>query len=356
MGLGLFGLAARSTNAVFMIPLVLDALVSSRNVLPAMASLVCLATFGTAQWFYDVSIFGDPWWTGYHFWLPVPHAVPGLTFAIGFVPQNLLVVLKDTYIGGVIAILIAIPFLLRSPGLAPLKPAPPSFEWQSLLRYGVMVAVALFAIFLPYYYPTPRFFLSLEILGVVLIALRVAGWVANYREQMAKVLGGVLLVLVAGSLIPTSTGNLKKAAIRKNLIEELRAGDIVITGLDPVDFNYFVGRRKGLRPDQYLPISRRVEYASKLVMPRPVVIPREKVESSRDHRAAAVKAAGGLEVQPVCALEALESLKSSLAEGRRLLLDTSLLSADEERTMRENFDFSTLRPGVVGLQLRKGPI
>ncbi len=220
--------------------------------------------------------------------------------------------------------------------------------FRVFLRASALLGVGLVLLFGTYFFGSRRFFLPLSVL------MAVAGAVSIVRVLRAEhgrmVLGGavgmLLIAVVARARGPELTPLRRQAADR---IAALNPHSVVIAGLDPVYAEHLAppaGR------GTYVPISRRLEFASKVIAPTSLadVIP-EPAEWF-PHRTVDALRAGAIDAVPWVAVDALGKVQGFLDEGKQVFVESSLLTADEQATLQEKFMFHQVAPFLFQLSAR----
>lgn len=164
----------------------------------------------------------------------------------------------------------------------------------------------------------------------------------------ALLLGAGLTALVERYVSPDGVVEARTGAllwtVRVRLIArrtELNA--VVISGIDPLFLGVAAGR-------QAAPISRRVEYASKVVLPRPIweAVPEEAARDPDRYAAWALGRGGRRPVEAVAA-EAPDRIAGYLTEGRPVYCDDYDLRG-EDAPLRARFLFEPA-DSVAGVHL-----
>ena len=143
---------------------------------------------------------------------------------------------------------------------------------------------------------------------------------------------------------------------RSNLVKEIVAkipdGSLVVTGLDPVAFDYLIERLQpasSLRTLRSIPISRRVEYANKIVLKSP-----PEIELSSDdpfnHRSLELLTIGGREVVSVTATTDLPYVVSEVSKSRAVYLENCFTSDEERMKVTAPFKVTRITDSLVKLE------
>jgi predicted kinase len=102
-----------------------------------------------------------------------------------------------------------------------------------------------------------------------------------------------------------------------------------------------------------LPISRRVEYASKLVAPSRVPLTELSGVSPREHRNANLAAGGAREAFVATVLDRPEIVEREIGSGSVVLVDARTLSTEELSALRARFKTEGVATGVLRLEAQR---
>lgn len=343
--LGLFvGLSAAvklSLGLLVLLPLagILASRWAWKETLAVAAAVFFGAGLGAAPLLITSAVrFGSPLRTGYHYWCSIPYDFPTLTFSARYLfhPAD------GEGPGSLVAYLLARGWLPAQPRVESIG----TIAFWSLVFPGavvawrqngparryvllVMVAAALFLGFYGlYFFQDIRFLLPVYVALVPLAAWGVERLLA-VPESLRR--SGALGVLLAAALcIATwmpgprwsraSNQPLRElSGARQQLVEAaariLPQDALIVSNLDGLIVGHYLLR--GTERD-YLPLDRRVEYASKYVQPRAPGSLRFRLAASSiddpfDHRA--VQLPGAVEAYPVTAIESLSNLAERARNG-----------------------------------------
>ena len=312
--------------------------------------LIPLAAAAVAAALYNRAAFGSPSRNGYQYWTPVPCDYLSLSFSLGYFPTNLWGLVHT-----------ALPVLLGISILAwiILKTSARKNAFQTsrqrLLQFVVFVALTtgpILVFHLFYFFPTPRFHLPL-LAGTAVIAGSMVGLLVGERwMRLLKLLLPALLLLAITYrvLAPERAPGRRMAADR--IRQETPANAIVLSVIDPVYLERMAASGSSRR---IVPLSRRVEYASKLLAPQRIDHPNPPPLNWHDHRAAGLLSGGALEAVRFVASEQIDSLATMAAAGSPLFLDASHLATSDAAVLgqlRGRFDFESRAPTLFELHSR----
>ncbi len=319
----LVGLAAalRPATASVVLPFLLLAARSGRRgpwlgalfVLP-LAALVLL------QAAHDACAFGDPFRNGYEFWCPVPYDYFHMTFGLAYLKSNAVSLLAS---GAVyVAVVLALLHLLAR------RTSAAGFAGGAYRSLGLFVALGLGPLLLfhmVYFCPVSRFFLPLAAC-LAAMAGGVGGRMLNRAPLRTLVLIQAGLVLLVGSYRWTREPEKpKRAWAAETIRDDTPADSVVITGVDPAYLALMLGDSS---QRLIVPVSRRVEYASKLVCYERIPELDPPPTAWWDHRCPGLARGGAVDVIPATADEDVEWIAKAMEDGRPVFMHTMVLPQD----------------------------
>lgn len=339
-----FAVALRPTNIALALPLLfwlggrgrLDVSAFLRIGLPSLGMVVLTLL-------YNCATFGSAFRSGYNFWAAVPYDYWNLTFSAAYIPTNLRALVLTTIAP---AYLVAVP-LVMDKGEINLFDSHGSGAARNLIVFAGIAGLGLTACYIAYFYNTTRFYMPLEALIVVLCgaiagaALRRAG----FPEWMFRFAPLALVLICSLRMAPEPEGRRLAAADRiRTLIPE---NATVISGLDPVYLRIINGFESNRT---FLPVSRRVEYASKLISWTRVDHPDPLPKHALEHRAPGLLAGGARDAVQVVALEELKELKRQVAEGQPIFIDTAFVELGELEQFKSEFELKPIGAELFALR------
>ncbi len=286
--------------------------------------LLPILLFTALQMVYSNRSFGSPFRSGYQFWCPVPYDYLNLTFGFSYVPLNIAAVWRS----GLLVLLAAAVIMILLMRRAEWNKDTERTAAHDSLGFILVTAVPLSLFHLLYFVGDPRFFLPVTgplaaVVGAMgcAILLRVSNRMAHIAVAIAL---GVVLIL--GSLLPVPDPTRRRVVDQIDKILPKTA--LLISHIDPVYLDFFLNRG-GERV--VLPLSRYVEYASKVVAPSPIPMPKPPPRGPLDHRCPGLLNEGGLDVFPATASEpaGLDVIDEALAAGTPVFLDATHLDPAE---------------------------
>lgn len=233
------------------------------------------------SWVYQLITFEDVFRTGYHYWVSVPYDYLELTFSQNYLSVNLNSLgwlLQFFFVAGLV-------FVVKLLHQRAQRTNSNDFDLNIFRRglgYAALVAVPQLLFYAFYFYPSKRFYLPLFL---TLIALT-APALATLVDKLPKILKPLLVTIwiIGISLfqgIPQRSLQTKLA----HLNNEIPNNAIIVSDLDPLLAEEYLVRNSDRL---YVPASRNVEFASKLITPRRLEHLLPPPSSPYDHRAEAL--------------------------------------------------------------------
>jgi hypothetical protein len=262
---------------------------------------------------YNARTFGSPLRTGYHYWCPIPYDYFDLTFSLSYVGTNL----RGTFIKGGLLTSVLVLLCLRFAARRTAAGAP--FRTDPLARFAALGLGPIVVLHSFYFFPGFRFVLPATALVLIMCATRAASLVAHWEPRWVNLVLGVVLVIAAAHRIGHPDSAPKRFERALLLRQRVPADAVIISSLDAVYLEALV-----LRGTQrsYVPLSRQVEYASKVVCPRRIATLDPPVANFYDHRAAGLLRAGAEDPFSYVAIDAPEEIRKALTRGTPVYLDT----------------------------------
>jgi hypothetical protein len=183
-----------------------------------------------------------------------------------------------------------------------------------------------------YFFPSDRFYLPVLALLAVTIGGMVGAWLG--RLPRAALLGMLALVLFSAVLMhsnefrPTPYWRLAADEILQYTPED----GWIISGIEPAYLEYLVARGSQRR---IVPISRRVEYAGKVIAPAKIPDPQPPPQNWYDHRCTGLLLGGAQEAVRFVAAEQLDSIAEQNAHGTRVFIDVVHVVPDDQPILAE---------------------
>jgi hypothetical protein len=254
---------------------------------------------------------------------------PSMIFSPGFFRMNL----------GVIGLSVLPVLLLVCVGawLLVRKQRPAAYAasrqpFRDALVFFVLTSVPITIFHLFYFFPGERFHLPMFAGTAVLAAAMVALLIGPKGESVVKILvPAVFLLAVAARIaVPAPLPLRRLAAERVRMHSPENA--IVISALDPVYLARLAGAGSARR---IVPLSRNIEYASKLLVRKRVDDPRLNSMSWNDPRAFAVVRPHAEEAVRFVASERMDELAQEVASGTPVFLESLFVDGREAPVLAE---------------------
>jgi hypothetical protein len=269
----------------------------------------------SATMLYNRITFGSFFRNGYNYWCAVPYDYPALTFSLEFASMNLAVLLLNTMF--ILPVFLILLLLLFKKNEDLLNQQNSRAAISRLLIFLLIGTGPLTLAHIFYFFPEPRFFLPpLAIIAAGTGAM--AGSITSTKGRSKAVFFAVILLL-ASILIRVNTD--PKVPTRRNMVEEIRKAvpdhAVLISAIDPAYLSLMLKDRA----IQFLPVSRTVEYASKVMSPTKLLDPDPYPAHCLEHRAEAVLKAG---IDPVKATadEMMDTIELQIKQDRVFVLET----------------------------------
>ena len=273
---------------------------------------------------YNFRALGSPFRSGYHFWCPVPYDYVSLTLGLSYVPRNFVTV----WLSGLVVLLacVAILFLLERRSGWQTESAKTAFHES--LRFIAITALPMSLFHLLYFFGDPRFFLPVT--GPLAAVVGAMGYTLLFhlskRLATIAVATALCLPLVLPSLWQAREPTRRLAVDRFD--RTLPKTALLISQIDPVYLDFFLNREA---ERTVLPLSRSVEYASKIAAPSAIPTPNPPPLGALDHRCMGLLNGGGLDVFGATASEpaGLDIIDAALANGSPVFFDATHLGRAE---------------------------
>jgi len=268
---------------------------------------------------FNSRTFDDPFRNGYHFWCPVPYDYLSLTFSPAYLKANAMELMRLGVV--LIVAVLALLHLLIWKSRQPAGEADESFRspYRSLWQFGVLGLGPLLVFHLFYFYPDARLFLPIAALlavmagGLAGVVLRRVPLPALVAIQMC--ITAAVMVLQYRQQVPAPERRLAAETIRRYTPPDA----VVLAAIDPV----YLGMVLGDSSHRFMvPLSRSVEYASKLVCRKRVENPDPFPVNWSDHRCVGLAFGGAVDAVEVTAKENREWVRTAVRQGRPVYLDT----------------------------------
>jgi 4-amino-4-deoxy-L-arabinose transferase-like glycosyltransferase len=339
-----FATAIRPTNLALLLPYLFEAIRERRLTVARLVELfmapLCVVAL---TMLYQYSTFGSPFRSGYNLWTAVPYDYVWLTYSLEYVPANLRMVVYGTLVP---ALIVLVP-LIFDRGEMKFFEGIEAARARRFLTFVLLGTLPILLFYLPYFYKSSRFYLHIEALTAILFGV-IFGKLflkAGMPEWMPRIFP-LTLVLILAFRLPAPTSG-ERISLMREVQSSTPADALIISGFDPLYARIVDGFSTGR---EYLPVSRRVEYASKLLSWERVEHPEPEPASWSDHRAQGLIEAGAMEAVPRVAEEMIDDLKKQLGSGRRIFIDTTLIRPLELAKWRNEFELKPVAQGLSELR------
>ncbi|MFC1497404.1 ArnT family glycosyltransferase [Verrucomicrobiota bacterium] len=344
-------IALRPASFFVILPFLIFA-VPYRSPRRALASIVflllpCLAVI-TGTMVYNSNIFGSPFRTGYNFWCSVPYDHFAITFSSSHLPTNLMELLISG-LPALILVVIALSFInKRTNQTEPRKiiSTPERDHAQrSILEFAVLSTGPIIILHLFYFFADERFFLPASCLLAVLCGSIIGLWLARISQRVLLITQIILFAAVClfRCLVPQAIPS--RRIIADTIINSTPDNALIISSIDPVYLEFTAQRR-------VLPLSRCVEYASKVISPEKKLYPDPLPEDWKDYRRNDLLKAGAIDVFPLVVAEQPWAINSLLKQNYPVYLETGHVHESDQSlisALRERFRFIRITDNLYQL-------
>ena len=340
----------RPVAAAMLLPFLFAAITSRQGFLRrAFALLAPMVAAAAMNFAYNAATFGSVLRNGYKLWVPVPIDYPWLMFSASNLPMNVSVITHTALPVFLALSLIAYAFARRNG--APVLNSRRRDIFDALIFFALAtVPILVFHLF--YFFPGDRFHLPM-IAGSAVIAGALWGLIVGrrYTSVVALLLAGVLVLAIAGRIVVP-----EQLPIRRIVADRVRGqtpdNSIIISAIDPVYMERMVALGSSRR---IVPLSRNVEYASKLLAWNRIDHPAPPPINWRDGRCPGLIRGGAEEAVRFVAAEQLDAIGAEIARRRPVFLETSSVGPAEAKvlaSLQDRFNLVMRAPYLFELQPR----
>jgi 4-amino-4-deoxy-L-arabinose transferase-like glycosyltransferase len=320
----------RPVFASMLLPFLLTIVTQRKNLFSRTSALLTpMAAAAAITFAYNAATFGSPFRNGYKFWVAVPMDYPSMIFSPGFFRMNLAVIGFSIF-PLLLLVCLGAWLLVRKRRLAAYAASQKPF--RDALVFFVLTSVPITIFHLFYFFPGERFHIPMLAGTAVLAATMLALLLGPKGESVVKILlPAVFLLAVAARIaVPAPLPLRRIAAERVRMHSPENA--IVLSALDPVYLARLAGAGSARR---IVPLSRNVEYASKLLVRKRVDDPRLDSMTWNDYRARAVILPHAEEAVRFVASEQMDELAREVASGTPVFLESLYVDGREAPVLAE---------------------
>jgi 4-amino-4-deoxy-L-arabinose transferase-like glycosyltransferase len=311
----------RPVFAAMLFPFLLEILRSRQALIRRTVMLLLpMAAAGIITLMYNAAAFGSPLRNGYKFWASIPMDYPSLIFSPSYLKMNLWLLAKSPFPLLVAASIMAW-FVLRKRERAALTAARRTF--QGAITFFILTTGPILLFHLFYFFPGDRFHIPM-FAGAAVTAGAMLGLLFGPRTtSLLKWFLPVALLLAIAARIaaPDPVPHRRLAADRVRLNTPPNA--LVISAIEPVYLERLAALGSSRR---IVPISRNVEYASKLLTPKRVDLPNPSALDWRNGRLRDLVRGGSREAVQFVASEQLDAIVAQAAAGTPVFLDSTFVA------------------------------
>ena len=303
-----------------------------------------LVVLGLASAVYRAKTFGSPFRSGYQLWMAVPYDYASLAFSIRYLPGNLVKAAEHTAVVPYL-LLLAVLYAARKPPAGSVD-AGAAVLLKEYARFVALACVPIACAYLVYFYFSSRFYLPLDA-PLAVLAGALTGLVLRDRVPQRSLF--VLMLVLVCTLAVQRAAKGPAAGGPRDDAERIAAavppGASVVSAINPVYLQELLGPARTV-----VPLSRRVEYAGKLLAWRKIEPPPVLPEWS-DHRAPFLIEGGAEEAFKDVAAESIGRLKQAMQSGKKVYLDVSAATDEERAVFEKEFVLEPAAPALYRLRL-----
>ena len=320
----------RPVFAAMILPFLFTILVQRKKLfLRTALLLVPMAAGAAASFAYNAATFGSPLRNGYNFWVAVPYDYPRMTFSLSNIGMNFRILWLSLF-PILLLVCIATWLFVRNRKPAAYAVSRQSF-WDSAI-FLFLSTIPMMVFHLVYFFPAERFFIPMLAGTAALAASLLALVVGPKAESVLKILLPALFLLAVAGRIAVP----EPLPLRRFAAERVRTHSpdnaIVISAIDPVYLSRLAGAGSNRR---IIPLSRNVEYASKVLVRKKIEDPRLESLNWNDGQAVALILPHAEEAVKFVASERMEELAQEVARGTPVFLESSFTGKREARVLAE---------------------
>jgi len=288
---------------------------------------------------YNAVAIGSPFRSGYNFWCPVPYDYFNLTFSLRYVTANLEIALYC----GLAPLLLVLMLIAVADRRRAQNATDAAFEpsLRDVVQFTVLGTAPIVVAHLFYFFPDGRFFLP----ATSLLAVAAGGLIGmrfTHARESSLLLAGLLVLAVVVAVRYTYPDVLP---CRRMAAEDIRQNTpkdaSVVSRIDPVYLSFFIGHDSKRR---VIPLSRDVEYASKLIAPKKINDPQPPPRNCVDHRCSGLLKGGAREVIPRVFNENSDTAINDLVQATSVYIDFSVMTKREVKSVfRPQRTFDSVR-------------
>jgi len=300
-----------------------------RLFLCAFLLLAPMVAATAATFAYNAATFGSPFRNGYKFWVPVPMDYPGMIFSLSHFRMNLGVI-EASLFPILLLVCVGAWLVVRMRKPAAFAASRQSFCDAAFFLVVTTVSIMLFHLF--YFFPGERFHIPM-LAGTAVLAASMLGLLIGSKGEslLGLLLPAVLLLAITARVaVPASLPLRRLAAerVRTNSPENA----IVISAIDPVYLSRLAGAGSSRR---IVPLSRNVEYASKVLVWKRVEDPRLSPLHWTDPQALALIRPHAEEAVRFVASEHMDELAAEVARGKPVFFESMFADEREAKPLAD---------------------
>jgi hypothetical protein len=339
----------RPVFAAMLLPFLLATLRPRKGVfLRIILLLAPMAAAAAATLAYNSATFGSPLRNGYNFWIALPMDYPRMVFSLSYFGMNLEVIGFSVL---PILLLVCIGAWLLARARRPAAFAASRQSFRDTMIFFVLTTVPILLFHLFYFYPRDRFYVPILAGAAVLAGSMLAVLIGPGKEIILKLLLPAVFLLAVAARIATPSPIPQRRLAAERVRNQTPENAIVISAIDPVYLARLAGSGSSRR---IVPLSRNVEYASKLLVRKRVDDPRLSFLNWEDPRALALIRPHAEEAVRFVASERMDELAIEVARGTPVFFETLFVDYSEPKLLAEmeaRFKYVKRAPYLYELRL-----
>jgi hypothetical protein len=227
-------------------------------------------------------------------------------------------------------------------------------QLREIIWISIISAIVLIGFHLVYFYRSPYFFLPAVVIMLPFASVALSNLVKRSGLKLAP---ATLVCLFLGLVVFVRFWIVTRSHTRNAPLEFLLTaqdviptGAVLVSGLNPVFLESLWPTGKVV---EVLPVSRRIEYANKVIIRKQLPEPSTLPDSPFDHRNAAL--IDSEHEEPYVSVPVTDPgvLQQAMAAGRSVYLDLKFTHKGEQEAIERHFTLVRLSPILAQLELPK---
>jgi len=285
---------------------------------------------------YNFYTFGSFFRTGYNFWCSFPYDYFSRVFSSKFILQNANPFFRSIAPGILLGSFVLV--LHKSKAITCNFSTISKLYLKSILQFMALGIAPIVIIYLFYFFPAKRFYYPCASLFMVMIGSILSTCIKdNYRNLLICVLI-ILLLIISFMAFNRNETPFKRITVDR-ILSNTPDNAIIISPIDPGYLEFFLSKKSGRLS---IPLSRRVEYADKLVKNPVIQNPPPPPKDWRDHGCLGPLEGIWRKTVPYVVTDDPEILVDKARKGAPIYLDTNNIGEKDYaivRVLSKKFEF-----------------